>query len=614
MRPEDAQLRELAGRAGHVGRAHRAAAALDPDRGRDRHGCVQPHGSRYVFTTTGSIAGPNASGTELARNEGQPGTFVYDTISGRRVIAFPGAASAAVFSPVAQYPTVAYATVDAVGHIYEFLNGVNLPLTGATDAINSLSFNASGTEVVTASRDGVARVYNAGEGGQPIEVLAGHKGEVTSASFGLDGTAIATTSKDGTTRVWASPVPRPTRLRALSAPTATIAFTPDNRRLLQASLDGQGELLDARTLKLLTSFHAPAGEGFAGAGVGRGGSVIATLTGPLTRAGGLSSVTGARLYDAASGRAIATLTPRTPGALADGVLNEGGTRLVTTGIGGSSDVWDTRTGRLLYHLPQSRAASGAAFSHDGTLLAIAHYPTLPRTVNDATKWGPITVDLYDARSGRHLRTIAGRALMPQVVDTMMYAPLTVAFSPNGRLLAVAGAAEGIDLFDQATGRVVRSLGIAGAPAGSYVASLAFSPNGRLLAAGAANGAYVWRLPSYAPFPTALLQVPAGATPASVGNGNGVTVAFTDDSRYLVTTGDLAVEAWSLDDQLRVFDDTPAFRGTISHDGRELAAVGLNGAGLYPCELCGGLAHLRALAGRDTTRKLTRGERAAYLSR
>ncbi len=92
-----------------------------------------PHGSRYVFTTTGSIAGPGASGTALARNEGQPGTFVYDTISGRRVIAFPGAASAAVFSPVAQYPTVAYATIDAVGHIYEFLSGVNLPLTGATE-------------------------------------------------------------------------------------------------------------------------------------------------------------------------------------------------------------------------------------------------------------------------------------------------------------------------------------------------------------------------------------------------------------------------------------------------------------------------------------------------
>ncbi len=463
------------------------------------------------------------------------------------------------------------------------------------------------------SRDGVARVYNAGEGGQPIEVLAGHKGEVTSASFGLDGTAIATTSKDGTTRVWAGPVPRPTRVLALSAPTATIAFTADDRRLLRAGLDGQGQLLDARTLKLLTRFHAPAGEGFAGAGMGRGGSVIAALTGPLTRAGGLSSVTGARLYDASSGRAIATFSARTPGPLADGVLNAGGTRLVTTGIDGSSDVWDTRTGRLLYHLAGSKAASGAAFSHDGALLAIAHYPTLPRTVNDATEWGPITVELYDARNGRHLRTITGRALMPQVVDTMMYAPLTVAFSPDGSLLAVAGAQEGIDVFDPATGRVVRSLGIAGAPAGSYVASLAFSPNGRLLAAGAANGAYVWRLPGYAPFPTALLQVPAGATPASVGNGNGVSVGFSDDSRYLATTGDLAVEEWSLDDQLRVFDDTPVFRGAISHDGRELAAVGLNGAGLYPCELCGGLGHLRALAGRDTHARSSaaRRSRAAW---
>lgn len=99
---------------------------------------------------------------------------MYVTRTGDQVIAFPGSASAATFSPVGG--ELAYATIgDGLGHVYNFASGLNVPLAGSTAVLNSISFNSTGTYVVTASDDGIARVYNASTGGS-LEQLAGAAG------------------------------------------------------------------------------------------------------------------------------------------------------------------------------------------------------------------------------------------------------------------------------------------------------------------------------------------------------------------------------------------------------------------------------------------------------
>src|SRR5207244_354092 len=121
-----------------------------------------PDGRRYVLTTDASAA-----------NRGQPGTFVYGSTDGRLIKSFPGSATAAVFSPAGD--RLAYATLsDNLGHVYEFSSGVSLPLVGQTKRIQTIRFSSDGQSVVSGGLDNTAQVFDANNGGNPIETLAGH--------------------------------------------------------------------------------------------------------------------------------------------------------------------------------------------------------------------------------------------------------------------------------------------------------------------------------------------------------------------------------------------------------------------------------------------------------
>ena len=579
-----------------------------------------PDSSRYVFTVPNTLASiAHLSVAAQARAEGRDGTFVYETISGRRVIAFPGAASTAAFSPFKQVPELAYATVgDDLAHVYSFASHLSHALTGATDTINAVHFDPFGVDVVTASDDNSARVYNGFTGGPPIEVLAGSASAVENAGFGHDDMKVATAATDGTVRVWAGPKPQPsaTLAPAVLSPqadafTTSIGFTAGSARIVQASQTGQGQVLDAHTLKVLARFEAPSGEGFAGAQPTRDGATIAALSGPLTENHALRYIAGGELYNAESGRLVATIAPTGEGGLINGALDYQGDKLVTLGANGSADEWDTRTGKLLHHLTGTLPGQAAAFSRDGSQLAIARRPVLPPPAETSATFGPITIDLYNARTGVRERTIVGRPLTPQVPGGRMFAPLTLAFNPAGSLLAVSGADQGVEIYDPATGQLAHEeLGVEGAPGGSFVESLGFSPNGKFLAAGAASGAYVWRIPSYTHL-TTFQHVPSNLA-IYVGPGLGVQVGFSADSNYLVTSGDGALNTWDLADHLQLFHSDPVARGGLSPNGAQtVTALGV-GVELYPCDLCGGLDHLLALAKRNTTRQLTPSERATYL--
>jgi len=106
---------------------------------------------------------------------------------------------------------------------------------------------------------------------------------------------------------------------------------------------------------------------------------------------------------------------------------------------------------------------GIAFSADGRRLAIG-----------VGNGGVI----YDAETWRELRRLEGH---PNVV-------LSVAWSPDGRLVAAGGFEGATVLWDAQTGEIRRTLT---GPA-SYVGALAFTPDGRSLVAGSHDGSIrVW---------------------------------------------------------------------------------------------------------------------------
>ncbi len=97
-----------------------------------------------------------------------------------------------------------------------------------------------------------------------------------------------------------------------------------------------------------------------------------------------------------------------------------------------------------------------------------------------------TVKLWEVETGREVRTLSGR-------DGMVY---SVAFSPDGRLLASGSTDKTVKLWEVETGRLVRTMSepkgntlvrLMRALSGSnYVLSASFSPDGKLLASGSTD--------------------------------------------------------------------------------------------------------------------------------
>jgi uncharacterized protein with WD repeat len=92
-----------------------------------------------------------------------------------------------------------------------------------------------------------------------------------------------------------------------------------------------------------------------------------------------------------------------------------------------------------------------------------------------------TIRLWHAVSGQLLRTLKGHT------ETVY----SVAFSPNGQMLASGGDDSKIELWDEERGQVVQTL-----TAAASVVAVAFSPNGRILASGSYdNTIKLWEVSS-----------------------------------------------------------------------------------------------------------------------
>jgi WD40 repeat protein len=181
----------------------------------------------------------------------------------------------------------------------------------------------------------------------------------------------------------------------------------------------------------------------------------------------------------------------------------------STAIFGKSDntlkLWDAASGRELRTLSgHTNWVLSAAFSPDGRTLASGSPDT--------------TLKLWDAASGRELRTLAGHTVSVN----------SVTFSPDGRTLASASHDNTIKLWDAASGRELRTL-----TGHSGVYSVAFSPDGRMLASASNQTLKLWDTASGRE-----LRTLTGHT------GNVYSVAFSPDGHTLASASwDRTLKLW-----------------------------------------------------------------------
>ena len=144
-------------------------------------------------------------------------------------------------------------------------------------------------------------------------------------------------------------------------------------------------------------------------------------------------------------------------------------------------LWDPVTGRAVRTIQAATGGNGGVFG-------VAFSPD-GKLLASAGASATATVRLWDPVTGRAVRTIQPDTTGPSSGVN------GVAFSPDGKLLASASAAAARDggtvrLWDPVTGRAVRTIQATGPTA--RVNGVAFSPDGKLLASAGTDGtARLW---------------------------------------------------------------------------------------------------------------------------
>lgn len=355
-------------------------------------------------------------------------------------------------------------------------------------AIQGLAFSPDDTTLVSAGDDEQILVWDVPTGALR-ETLTGHNGRILTPAFSADGRTLSTVSLDGTLMMWDLSGAR--RLggsfRAsdgLEGGTQTyLAVAPDGEDLAIPSAGGDVVIRDTGSLDKVRTIRTGTGYLLAAA-FSPDAELLATETHLFPTEPGGSDRYRVALWDAGSGEALADLTgpalevrlgpedafPNDVEALAfspDGTLLAGGDDT------GHVYLWDVASHRPVgepIEVPldpqvEFNGVLGVAFSHDGSMLAVAHG-------QNASVW-----------------RLPGRELLFTVnVDDGYGRSKAVAFSADDRILATGGGTGVVRFWDAATGAADGGAsGHAVTANACWIESLEFSPDGRTLLTSGCDG-------------------------------------------------------------------------------------------------------------------------------
>ena len=318
--------------------------------------------------------------------------------------------------------------------------------------LHSAAFGGEGRYVITAGGDNTARVWEAATG-RAVCLPLQHQASVQAAEMSRDGSTILTASYDSTARTWELPPTSPGQRRLdLTADVRMAAFQSDGKRLITVSQQpghpNRAQLFDLESGGPLGAAVELGVDQLIGCAPGKDGRLVAATPNGTVH-----------VCDLRNGRDVETSLAHS-GLLRAICLHPDGRSLVTGTADGEVQVWDPRTGqRLGKPLPHNGEVKALAVSSDGTKLLVGCWD----------RWA-------------HLWDLGTRTKLKGFVHQDPVS--TVAFSPDGTLLATGGVGKVVRIWN-ASGMFEQRFQL-GHP--TAVGQAVFSHAGRLLATGCGDGA------------------------------------------------------------------------------------------------------------------------------
>jgi WD40 repeat protein len=265
--------------------------------------------------------------------------------------------------------------------------------------------------------------------GLELATLKGHSERVYSLSFSPDGQRLATASEDHTVKLWDVATIRniSPRLGNHKGRISSIAFSLDGKKLATAGEDQVVKLWDVKTGRELSTFYA------------KGKKILAmaiTTDGTIMAAGDTLDRGAAKLWNITTDREVATIEERLHSA-----TFSFDNRTLAVGTKGLVKLFEVSTGKEIITLN----------TRGDTTIAEEHFISGIRGDNSKAK----------------------------VVTTTYNSPTSLAFSPDGRSLAIGMWHGSVGVWETATGLKTQTF----KGHSELVSSLAFSPDGKRLVTG-----------------------------------------------------------------------------------------------------------------------------------